>query len=1059
MSIYHRIITAGILLFLLLFTTTRVVMAQPTATPSLTPTPFGGIPPSSGSPTSDNLGIPLVGCNVIGAGSATGCPEVLATTYYPKRGERCANDNQTGLFSEQLKDFYSDPARVHLWVEDPEITAQGKADERARQFIWWVLNHPAIDDHPTLKSVWSFSRNIALFFTILIATIFGIGIIIAQRQNFDLKIEVSPLILKLVVMLLYITFSASIVLTIIQLSEVLMKFFMESLGGRDLFNIYFTANSAENNYIGFTGCRDLNIRVQEAVKAELFLLRLTNITYYVMGIMLLLRKILLWFLLFVSPFLAILMPFIFIRNTGWIWMGVFFQWVFYGPLFALFLGGLAQIWKKGIPFPFNFARTNTFDGYVYPTAINIAYGGPGQEWTAVRPAYTNNGNYVDTFTEYIISLLMLWAVTFFPWWLLRIFRDYCCEGIYAMKNILMAMYDQMRSGPPPGPGPVPTPIINPTGTTINVSSNIPTTISTRLENIEEIKKAQTQSITQNLNLTVNKLTDIARYETNKQTNSTVNKNIQYLQNPMKAESSQDRQKFMNLRTELFNRSIKEDKIARSILNATSTSRIEQLQSRKEILQSTPQSVPVTHIVSVKVAMPSERVQSITSNVVNTVANNNSVVNNIAAQTQLAQKQVQTILNSYTQNISQPFNNVVNNIATQTNVSKDKVKEVLTQTNNYVKSAQVMSKVAEKVQVDNTNVEKIVESLPATLTEKEPITKVISLKLHVAQDKAGDITTSIFNSVSNNEQVLTNVQNQTGVPVTQIKSIVNTYVQNISKPADVVTEEIHKTTGIETEKVRSVVGVIAQEFITSKEIIKDVAQKENIKEEDVQRVVRAQIPLVTEPEKHVEKTIAVPSTVSLEDYEEVKTMWQEQYESGEVPTTENIQSREQWIDNDVVVITNTLNKLLSPNEEIKQQGLDDVGYLLPIFMINNLSGEELIVYLKAKLEAAKAVKRGMNKKEDVEVDDEEEEVFVEAAKKKEEAKTMTLEDEQEIPEEQPKDDHKTDENKGPGKDSEETKPTNSLENQNTNPTTSTEESKQDAEKADTPVDTTENNRSV
>ena len=96
------------------------------------------------------------------------------------------------------------------------------------------------------------------------------------------------------------------------------------------------------------------------------------------------------------------------------------------------------------------------------------------------------------------------------------------------------------------------------------------------------------------------------------------------------------------------------------------------------------------------------------------------------------------------------------------------------------------------------------------------------------------------------------------------------------------------------------------------------------------------------------------------------------------------------------------------------------------MINNLSGEELIVYLKAKLEAAKAVKRGMNKKEDVEVDDEEEEVFVEAAKKKEEAKTMTLEDEQEIPEEQPKDDHKTDENKGPGKDSEETKPTNSLE---------------------------------
>ena len=131
------------------------------------------------------------------------------------------------------------------------------------------------------------------------------------------------------------------------------------------------------------------------------------------------------------------------------------------------------------------------------------------------------------------------------------------------------------------------------------------------------------------------------------------------------------------------------------------------------------------------------------------------------------------------------------------------------------------------------------------------------------------------------------------------------------------------------------------------------------------------------------------------------MWQEQYEKGEVPVTEDIQSRSEWVEKDIVLITNTLNKLMSVDEKVRQEGLDDVSYLLPIFMINNLSGEELMVYLKAKLEAAKAVLHKSKEKEEEKVQPEEEEVFVEASKKKEEAKTMTLEDAQEIPEEEKK----------------------------------------------------------
>ena len=157
-----------------------------------------------------------------------------------------------------------------------------------------------------------------------------------------------------------------------------MRFFILSLGGNQLCNVYFGSQSTEANYIGFIGCRDLNIRVQESIDTQVFLLRLTNLTYYTMGVMVMLRKILLWFLLFVSPFLPILLSFPLIRNTGKIWIGVFFQWLFYGPLFALFLGATGAIWRYGIPFPFDFSRINSYLGYVYPNAMIITYGGPAQ---------------------------------------------------------------------------------------------------------------------------------------------------------------------------------------------------------------------------------------------------------------------------------------------------------------------------------------------------------------------------------------------------------------------------------------------------------------------------------------------------------------------------------------------------------------------------------------------------------------------------------------------------------------------------------------------------------
>jgi hypothetical protein len=140
------------------------------------------------------------------------------------------------------------------------------------------------------------------------------------------------------------------------------------------------------------------------------------------------------------------------------------------------------------------------------------------------------------------------------------------------------------------------------------------------------------------------------------------------------------------------------------------------------------------------------------------------------------------------------------------------------------------------------------------------------------------------------------------------------------------------------------------------------------------------------------------------------MWTSQYEKGEVPTSENITSREQWVDQDITFITNTLNKLLSVDDKLRQEGIDDLAYILPIFLINSLKGEELVVYLKAKIEAAKVVKHDMDKEREIteklKKKSEETEEFVDVKKKKEEENTKTQEMNQELPtDEEKKDEEK------------------------------------------------------
>ena len=301
-----------------------------------------------------------------------------------------------------------------MWAFDSQVTEVGKRAERARQFISWILKNQAIDNHRVFMDLWKVTLGVTLALTIIVVAMLGLGLIIARKQDISVKVDVMPILTKVAMILLYAIFSYVLVLGLIQITELVTSFFIKFLGGDKLFSIFFSADpSTDANYTELIGQRDMDPLKAESAKTSLFLIEVSSYTYFAMGIIILIRKIVLWFLLVLSPILALLMPFKFIRNIGWIWVGVFFQWAFYGPMFGIFLWALSKIWEAGIPFAFNFSRILGDNGVVYPLAINILYGGPQQVAGGLgqplsHQAPINSGNYIDTFMEYVIALIMLW---------------------------------------------------------------------------------------------------------------------------------------------------------------------------------------------------------------------------------------------------------------------------------------------------------------------------------------------------------------------------------------------------------------------------------------------------------------------------------------------------------------------------------------------------------------------------------------------------------------------------------------------------------------------------
>jgi len=66
------------------------------------------------------------------------------------------------------------------------------------------------------------------------------------------------------------------------------------------------------------------------------------------------------------------------------------------------------------------------------------------------------------------------------------------------------------------------------------------------------------------------------------------------------------------------------------------------------------------------------------------------------------------------------------------------------------------------------------------------------------------------------------------------------------------------------------------------------------------------------------------------------------------------TREEWIGKESKDISDTINLLSSPDDKQGKLGMEKVGDILPFLLLGGFSKDEIIGYLKAKLEAGKEV---------------------------------------------------------------------------------------------------------
>lgn len=321
------------------------------------------------------------------------------------------------------------------YVPDNDVQFAAKNAVRSKDLLNWVLANYKWDNGDGQGNILKFGDiwkpvSFVVYATLGLLILAAAFLMIITRGK---SLTVRKFIPRFILVVILVVLSFSLVKFLLQIGDVVQQFMLDTpnaeckiknapnpnISDCDLLSIGFNYDA---DPIGLRKPESIN---DEAVFTTVLMTKLTAATYYGMFGILIIRKIILWFFLIISAIFPLLLLFPVVRNSAKIWIGEFFRWLLYAPLFAIFLKGLVMLWQTGIGF------TNAAGTAKYPTATDILLGGPGQ-----TVGTGNNLSSPETFIQYVVALLMLWLVIALPFMLLKIFLDYVYNFSLTESNIV-----------------------------------------------------------------------------------------------------------------------------------------------------------------------------------------------------------------------------------------------------------------------------------------------------------------------------------------------------------------------------------------------------------------------------------------------------------------------------------------------------------------------------------------------------------------------------------------------------------------------------------------------
>lgn len=825
------------------------------------------------------------------------------------------------------------PPPEGLWVADPEVTFIGKNAARSGNLLDWTLRnynwvcvkqagtnainqYQCDDSENPLAKFWLLIVSfivVPLLFVVILAT--AIVIIITRGKS----LTIMRFIPRFVAVIVLIVFSYSLLQFLYQFTDVIQGFFLRSdttlicppncISQKDLLYVGW-------KYEDFVGLRLLHDYYAESAFISLLLTKLTALTYFVMVGILLMRKIILWFFIIVSPIFPLLLLYYPVRNTGKIWIGEFFRWLLYAPLFAMFLNGLVYMWRIQIPLlfipPQGTGAVNDVNQIIYPTAVNILLGGPKQ---FVTP--NNSVNLTETFALYVVALIMLWVVILLPWILLQIFLDYASNfspGESAVMKTLVSLAGNKKPVAPAGggggigPSPAGAAISLPFTKKFQMPTSLgPTSGGAAKEIVRESSSARSTStfgqstfasasqvnaqVLSVANVQLPTMRDIARYDSAQYSNDTsrvkevslAKETLEKIANPVAVTNTVDREKFSDIRDKLTQESAQGNLLATSILNAASS------------------------------------------------------VSKTSASSNVSTSQMQSIL----QQIANPASTSTSSSSVVNREKMSQLHDMLSkeskQNNNQLASS--LLSVSEKT--SSSEIEKIKDTLMQASAQGD----------RTAQNVMSQI--SSINKQSQSTQQVKTVLQQVNNPASA-SSPVNR--EKLTKLQESLTKASKEGNDLAT-------AVLKVTDKTSAADIEKIQQK-------IQQAKQKGEPIAAELANMTQTKVAAPvvnrvQTVSKEDYDAVRDMWKENYSNLEIPQG-MAGSRSEWIKDDIGKIDKIVGLLSSTDKEKVDEGMDEVANILPFLLMGGFSQTEIVAYLKAKQDAGKDVVASIAADEDTKI---------------------------------------------------------------------------------------------